>query len=118
MEHPQILDRVADDKDDNDHDEQADTGSGSWGTSIQPDSPADTEDGSQPSSAMSTVSHRGKKHKHPNALMVVSQLKGSDFWSMVDKWFAARMQPDQLGTSWTTPGWTKYVSICFSLLRF
>jgi hypothetical protein len=28
---------------------------------------------------------------------------------MVEKWFAARMQPDQLGTSWNTPGWTKYV---------
>jgi hypothetical protein len=41
--------------------------------------------------------------------MVVPQLKGNDFWSMVDKWFTARMQPDQLGNSWTTPAWTKYV---------
>jgi hypothetical protein len=105
MEHPYILDRVAED-DDND-DEQIDGPSRS--ASAQPDSPAETDDSSRPSSAMSGLSQRGKKRKRPAALQVVPLLKGGDFWSMVEKWFAARMQPDQLGTSWTTPGWTKYV---------
>jgi hypothetical protein len=108
MENPHILDRVAED-DDND-DDQAD--GASRGTSIQPDSPAETEDGSRPSSAMSTIS-RGKKRKRPNSLHVVPLLKGGDFWSMVEKWFAARMQPDQLGTSWAAVGWAKYVDLCY-----
>ena len=95
-------------EDDHD-DEQADGMSRS--PSIQPDSPAETEDGSRPSSVMSNASQRSKKHKRPNTLMAMPQLKGSDFWSMVKKWFAARMQPDQLGASWTTTGWTKYVHL-------
>ena len=33
--------------------------------------------------------------------------KGSDFWTMVDKWFLTRMQADQLGTPWSSPGWIK-----------
>lgn len=96
---------MAEDDDDDDHaDDPGD--SVSRGTSTQPESPAETEDGSRPSSAMSGISQRGKKRKRPNALMV-PHLKGSDFWSMVEKWFAARMLPDQLGSSWTTPGWAK-----------
>lgn len=115
MENPHILDRVAE-EDAHDHDdEQAD--SVSRGASTQPDSPAETEECSRPSSVMSSVSQRGKKRKRPNALIAMPQIKGNDFWSMVEKWFAARMQPDQLGTSWTTPGWTKYAHfILISLL--
>lgn len=104
MEHATTLDHG--EVENNDEDEQADGVSGR-STSTQPGSPAETEDGSRPSSAMSS-SHRGKKRKRPNSLFLV-QPKGSDFWSMVDSWFTARMQPEQLGTSWTTPGWTKYV---------
>ena len=120
MEHPHILDRVAEDEDDDN--EQIDgishraTQGQSQGASTQPDSPAETEDASRPSSAMSSVSQRGKKRRRSNSLMVLPQLKGSDFWSMVEKWFAARMQQDQLGMSWTTPGWTKYVSIYITFL--
>jgi len=106
MEHPHILDQVAKDDDD---DEQAESVSPSACT--RPDSPAETDDSSQPSSAMSSVSQRGKKRKR---LVVLTQTKGGDFWSMVDKWFSARMQIDQLGTSWTTPGWARYV--CFILI--
>jgi len=105
MEHPHILDRGTE-EDDND-DEQIDGPSRS--ASVQPDSPAETDDGSRPSSSLSGLSQRAKKRKRPAALQIVPLLKGGDFWSMVEKWFAARMEPDQFGTSWTTPGWTKYV---------
>jgi hypothetical protein len=106
---------VAEDDDDDDHagDDQGDSVGRS--ASAQPDSPAETEDSSRPSSAMSG-SQRGKKRKRPTALIVSQQQKGCDFWSMVEKWFAARMLPDQLGSSWTTPGWTKYV--CSGVLHF
>ncbi len=104
MEHPHILDRVA--EDDDQDDDQADGVNQSASAGL--DSPIETEDGSRPSSSMSSVS-RGKKRRRHNLQMVGAQLKGNDFWSMVEKWFAARMQTDQLGTSWTTSGWTKYV---------
>ena len=96
-------------EDDDQDNEQIDSVSQS--ASTQPDSPADTKDGLRPSSAMSSMSQHGKKCRHTNVLLVVSQTRGNDFWSMVEKWFTAHMQQDQLGTLWTMPGWTKYVHI-------
>ena len=105
LEHPQLLDRVADDDDDND-----DAGDGMSRASTQPDIP-DSEESSRPSSAMSSISHRGngKRRKNNPPPAPTPAPRGADFWSMVDKWFAARMQPDQLGISWSSPGWVKYV---------
>lgn len=109
---------MAEDDDDDDHggDDQGDGVGRS--ASARPESPAETEDGSRPSSAMSGISQRGKKRKRPTALMIPQQQKGTDFWSMVEKWFAARMLPDQLGSSWTTPGWAKYVCFILTLLLY
>ncbi|KAH9009159.1 hypothetical protein EDB84DRAFT_1571438 [Lactarius hengduanensis] len=105
MENPLILDRAGEDEFQEDDEE---TPSTSRSGSAQPDGGPD-EDISRPSSAMSgTTSQRnGKKRKRTgNAL---PHLKGNDFWSMVEKWFASRMQQNRLGTSWTSPGWTKYI---------
>ena len=68
----------------------------------------ENENDFQGSSVTSSVSQpdRSKKRKRQNGLLAV---KGGDFWSMVEMWFAARMKPDQLGPSLTTPGWTQYV---------
>ena len=101
FEHPQLLDRVADDDDDND-----DAADGHSCASTQPEAP-ESEEGSQPSSTMSSISQRGKRCKNNPLPAPVPAPKGADFWSMVNKWFAARTQPDQLGVSWTTPGWIK-----------
>ncbi|KAH9012317.1 hypothetical protein EDB85DRAFT_2159148 [Lactarius pseudohatsudake] len=67
------------------------------------------EDISQPSSAMLgiTSQHNSKKHKHTGNSL--PHLNRNDFWSMVEKWFASRMQQNQLRMSWTSPGWTKYI---------
>jgi hypothetical protein len=103
---------VADDDDEND--EVAD---GASHASSQPEIP-ESKESSWLSSAMSSISQHGKKRKHntgalhPTAVPS-SQQKGSDFWSMVKKWFAAHMQPDQLGTSSNSPRWTKYVELVF-----
>ncbi|KAH8979353.1 hypothetical protein EDB92DRAFT_1821066 [Lactarius akahatsu] len=83
------------------------TPSTSRSESTQPDIP--DEDISRPSSAMSgtTSQHNGKKRKRAGNSL--PHLKGNDFWSMVEKWFASHMQQNRLGTSWTSPGWTKYI---------
>ncbi|KAI0259242.1 hypothetical protein BC834DRAFT_907131 [Gloeopeniophorella convolvens] len=70
----------------------------------------DTEDGSRPPSAMSSAAPRPKKRKRATPTSSTSQPKGSDFWSMVEKWFIARMQPEQLGRPWSSPGWLKYIA--------
>ena len=70
-------------------------------------SPADTGDGDgltdplRPGSAASitTGGPRGKKRKR------VTRQKGGDFWTMVDKWFSARMTAGQFGPAWNSPGW-------------
>lgn len=114
MENPHILDRVCED---DDHDDDQADGVGRNG-SAQPDSPAETEDGSRPSSSMSSISQRGRKRKRFTSLQLAPLLKGGDFWSMVEKWFAARMHPDQLGTSWATVGWTRYVHLLLYLFLY
>ena len=69
---------------------------------------------------MSSISQHAKKCKHnagtpqPALVLLPRTVKGPDFWSMVEKWFSACMEPDQLGISWNKPGWTKYVvPLCF-----
>jgi hypothetical protein len=100
-----------------DDDENNEVTDGASCASSQPEI-LESEESSRPSSAMSSISQHGKKHKHntgtlhPTAVPS-SQQKGSNFWSMVKKWFAAHMQPDQLGTSSNTPRWTKYVELVF-----
>lgn len=97
------MDREPDD--DEDDDNGPDSASVSQGTSTHTDS-VETEDSSRPSSAMSKTSH-GKKRRRANPLVPSPQVKTADFWSMVEKWFAARMRTDQLGTTWNSPGWVK-----------
>ena len=99
---------MADDEDEDD--DPADSASQS--TSNQ----SEADDISRPSSAMSSISQRSKKCWCGNQLVSAPQLKGGNFWSMVEKWFSARMQPDQLGRSWSTPGWAKYVHFYFNIL--
>ena len=111
FEHPHLLDRVAADDDDDDDERDGEDRGGS----AQPDSPADSEDHSRPSSVMSNLSQRHKKRKR-SQLLAVPLLKGNDFWSMAEKWFSARMQTDQFGTSWNTPKWSAYVQIIFPLI--
>jgi len=105
MEKLEFLDRAA--EDDMHDDEQADSASRSASTRL--DSLAETEDNSRPSSAMSNMSQCGRKHRCPNGLIAMTQLKVGDFWSMVENWFTARTDASQLGSSWSMPGWTKYV---------
>ena len=110
---------VVDEDDDNDGGTD-----GASHVSIQPDAP-ESEESSWPSSAMSSISQHGKKCKHNAGASLPSlgppppPVKGSSFWSMVEKWFAAHMQSDQLGISWSTLRWTKYVQFlhfdCFSI---
>ncbi|KAF8260385.1 hypothetical protein EI94DRAFT_1811768 [Lactarius quietus] len=104
MEHPQVLDRMA--EEDTNNNKPAENRSRS--NSTQPDGP-DTEEYSRPSSAMSTTSQHSKKHRRGGQLVPPTLMKGTDFWSMVDNWFAFQMQSDQRGTSWNTPGWTTYI---------
>lgn len=102
-----MLDRAGeDDKDDDDHQTgQGDNGSRSASSALD----GNGEEGSRPPSAMSIGQPpRSKKRKRNPG---TPTQRGHDFWSMVDKWFTARMQPGQLGTSWSSPGWTKYVLI-------
>ncbi|KAI9436626.1 hypothetical protein H4582DRAFT_2156597 [Lactarius indigo] len=58
---------------------------------------------------MSIGPPRGKKRKRTSTpgTPTPPQPKGHDFWSMVDKWFTTCIQ--QLGTPWTSPGWTRYI---------
>ncbi|KAH9040604.1 hypothetical protein EDB84DRAFT_1646509 [Lactarius hengduanensis] len=59
----------------------------------------------RPASAASSVTAngpRGRKRKRAN------RHKGGDFWSMVEKWFAARMSVDQFGPA-NSPGWKMYI---------
>ncbi|KAH9167787.1 hypothetical protein EDB89DRAFT_2074537 [Lactarius sanguifluus] len=104
MENPLVLDRAGEDECQEDDKETPNT---SRSGSAQPDGV--DEDISRPSSAMSgTTSQRnGKKRKRTGNSL--PHLKGNDFWSMVEKWFASRMQQNRLGTSWSSPGWTKYI---------
>lgn len=95
-------------------DEQVD--SPTRGASIPLDSPIETEDGSRPSSVMSSVSQRGRKRRRPNGLVVTSQPKGIDFWTLVDQFFTARTRLDQFGTSWSTPRWTGHVHVLLVLV--
>lgn len=57
-----------------------------------------TADLYRPGSAAS-VTTRGRKRKRAN------RQKGNDFWSMLEKWFSARMTPEQYGPAWNNPGW-------------
>ncbi|KAH9036306.1 hypothetical protein EDB85DRAFT_2143136 [Lactarius pseudohatsudake] len=59
----------------------------------------------RPGSAASTTTNgsRGKKRKR------VNHQKGGDFWSMVEKWFAARTTSVQYGPAWNSPGWKTYI---------
>src|SRR5712675_2019263 len=104
---------MAEEEDDDDDDEQLESVSRS--PSIRPESPAETEDSARSCSVLSTC---GKKRRRPLAHIIVPQLKGTDFWSMVDQWFTARMQPDQLGTSWRTLGWKQYAHFILILLLY
>ncbi|KAH8983088.1 hypothetical protein EDB86DRAFT_2834093 [Lactarius hatsudake] len=85
MENPLILDQVGKDEIQEDDKE---TPSTSRSESTQPD-------------------RNGKKRKCAGNSL--PHLKGNNFWSMIEKWFASRMQQNRLGTSWTSPGWTKYI---------
>lgn len=93
-----------------DDDNNDDAGDGMSCASTQPEIP-DSEESSRPSSAMSSISHHGhgKRHKNNPLPAPMPAPRGANFWSMVDKWFAAHMQPDQLGISWSSPGWVRYV---------
>lgn len=93
-------------------DEQA--GSSSPSPSVQSEPFMDNENDSRGSSVTSNVSQPDRSKKRKRLLTT----KGGDFWSMVEMWFTARMKPDQLGPSLSTPGWTQYVlffKIIFSL---
>ncbi|KAH9035351.1 hypothetical protein EDB85DRAFT_2143788 [Lactarius pseudohatsudake] len=112
-ENPQLLDWVGEEDatardDEDDDDNQASLGDDtSWSTNNAVD--GDTRVGSRPSSAMSIGPPRGKKHKRTGTpgTPTPPQQKGNDFWSMVNKWFTARIQ--RLGTPWSSPGWTRYI---------
>lgn len=107
------MDRVADDDDDDDDDQE----SVSQSASTRPASSAEMGDDSRPSSAMSSVSHRGRKRKRSAALLAPHP-KAGDFWSMVEQWFAARMRPDQFGKSLSSPSWVKYVRFTSILILY
>ncbi|KAI9438662.1 hypothetical protein H4582DRAFT_2076294 [Lactarius indigo] len=89
------------------------------GGSTGPNTEAEDGDGPadllRPGSAASTASGpHGKKRKR------VNRQKCGDFWSMVEKWFAARTTLEQYGPAWNSPGWKAYIKetvdndhICF-----
>ena len=98
-EHPQLLDWHAWDDEDDDPD--------TTGGMSTPSDRIDAKDASTSSGTTSGLSCP-QKRKHTSQLAsTLTFRKGSDFWSMVDKWFLARMKPNQLGTPWTSPGWVK-----------
>jgi len=101
---------VGEDEEDDDDNQTGQGDNGSWSTNSALD--GDADDGSRPSSTMSIGPPHGKKCKRTPGTLAPSHQKGHDFWSMVDKWFAARMQPDQLGTPWSSPAWTRYAPNC------
>ncbi|KAI0259048.1 hypothetical protein BC834DRAFT_908552 [Gloeopeniophorella convolvens] len=110
LEHTQLLDRACEPDEEDDDDLQPTQADITRSANTATPDYADTEDGSRPPSAMSSATSRPKKRKRATpALSSASQPKGSDFWSMVEKWFVARMQPEQFGRSWSSPGWLKYI---------
>jgi len=106
-EHPENLDRldqqpeVGDDEDDN---------GGTPSNSEGRNTPSEGIDGEDLSSCGTSTRPRKRKRISLSvsaAFNQVSNQKGNDFWSLVDSWFLGCVQQSQLGSSWSSPGWTK-----------
>ena len=104
-EHAHLLDRQWAEDEEYDPKNAGTEGTTTPSECIDPD---ETSQSSVTTSATGTSRSRKRRRTEPHPLPIpLAFQKGHDFWTMVDKWFFARMRPDQLGTSWSSLGWAK-----------